>query len=404
MKKIIFAVIAALASIYASHAQTPEDNPFSRVQTQMEAMREAASRRDNAAALRHAEAMMVELTQLPDSLVRYNDDLWGDCYYDLACYQSLNGQTDAALLSLYNAYIKGWDNYAHMLVDHDLDPIRSDSRFAAIADKLHELDYNYVLKQSAPYAADSAAASLPKFTYVTGGDARLAELRRVLNLDSVCAGGDELSKIKRLTTFVHNYIHHNGSRPLNCERNALAMVEACGGGKGELNCRGMAILLNECLLSMGIPSRYITCYPKVMIDDCHVINSVWSSQLGRWIWMDPSFNAWVSDENGELLGQREVRQRIIEGKPLVLNEEANHYDGKTYKGWYLDHYMTKNLYCIEAISYNGFGSEDKAYVHERVAAGDNYIILTPSGFKPDGYGRHKSTCDDNVFWAAPDAK
>ena len=190
MKKNLIAVIAVLASIYTSNAQTPEDNPFSRVQTQMEAMREAASRKDNAAALRHAEAMMVELPQLPDSLVRYNDDLWGDCYYDLACYQSLNGQTDAALLSLYNAYVKGWDNYAHMLVDHDLDPIRSDSRFAAIADKLHELDYNYVLKQSAPYAADSAAASLPKFTYVTSGDARLAELRKVLNLDSVCAGGD----------------------------------------------------------------------------------------------------------------------------------------------------------------------------------------------------------------------
>ena len=57
MKKNLIAVIAVLASIYTSNAQTPEDNPFSRVQTQMEAMREAASRKDNAAALRLYESL-----------------------------------------------------------------------------------------------------------------------------------------------------------------------------------------------------------------------------------------------------------------------------------------------------------------------------------------------------------
>ncbi len=159
----------------------------------------------------------------------------------------------------------------------------------------------------------------------------------------------------------------------------------------------MAMLLNECLLSMGIPSRYITCYPKVMENDCHVINAVWSSQLNKWIWMDPSFNAWITDEAGNLLGLNEVRAKLISNEPMVLNPEANHYDSDTDKAWYLDYYMTKNLYALEANCFNGFGAED---VNIHPYAKRNYVILVPEDFKPD-YTRSKCVSNDVLFWQPP---
>lgn len=58
----------------------------------------------------------------------------------------------------------------------------------------------------------------------------------------------------------------------------------------------MAQMLNECYLAMGFKSRFITCMPKVMINDCHVINAVYSNTLNKWLWMDPTFNAYVTDE------------------------------------------------------------------------------------------------------------
>lgn len=58
----------------------------------------------------------------------------------------------------------------------------------------------------------------------------------------------------------------------------------------------MAQMLNECYLAMGFKSRFITCMPKVMINDCHVINAVYSNTLDKWLWMDPTFNAYVTDE------------------------------------------------------------------------------------------------------------
>ena len=97
---------------------------------------------------------------------------------------------------------------------------------------------------------------------------------------------------------------------------------------------------------MGIKSRYVTCMPKDPNDnDCHVINSVYSQQLNKWIWIDLSFNAYVKDEKGNFLGIAEIRERLINNKPLVLNEDANHNnETKQTKEEYLENYMAKNLY------------------------------------------------------------
>jgi len=68
----------------------------------------------------------------------------------------------------------------------------------------------------------------------------------------------------------------------------------------------------------------VTCKPKPLeFNDCHVINSVFSHQLNKWIWVDPEFDAYVMNEKGELLGLQEVRDRLINDKPLILNPEAN---------------------------------------------------------------------------------
>lgn len=52
-------------------------------------------------------------------------------------------------------------------------------------------------------------------------------------------------------------------------------------GRG-INCRMMAQLLNECYLAMGFRSRFVTCMPRVMVYDCHVINAVCAESLSKW--------------------------------------------------------------------------------------------------------------------------
>jgi hypothetical protein len=176
-------------------------------------------------------------------------------------------------------------------------------------------------------------------------------LRKAFNLDSIAGKGNEVSKILNLMHWIHNLVPHNGNMENPQVKNAMSMIAECKRENRGLNCRGLATVLNECYLSMGIRSRFVTCLPKDSLgidNDCHVINMVYSKQLKKWIWIDPTFDAYVMNEKGELLGLEEVRERLINDKPLLLNPEANwnHISSQT-KEYYLYTYMAKNLYMLE---------------------------------------------------------
>jgi Transglutaminase-like superfamily len=208
--------------------------------------------------------------------------------------------------------------------------------------------YLDILKKADKYDfADNRA--IPKFTYQDKDNPNLVALRKGFNLDSIAGTGNEASKIINLLHWIHNLIPHDGNHENPSVKNAMSMVTVCKKENRGLNCRGLATVLNECYLSLGIKSRFITCMPKDSVfQDCHVINMVWVNDLNKWIWIDPTNDAYVMDEKGELLSPEEVRERVINGKMLILNPDAN-WNRKisTTKEAYLYNYMAKNLYRIE---------------------------------------------------------
>lgn len=138
---------------------------------------------------------------------------------------------------------------------------------------------------------------IPKFEYQSMDNPNLVRIRKDLNLDSIAGNGNEVSKILNLLHWVHNIIRHDGSSNNPTLKNAIDLIKVCKTENRGVNCRMMATILNECYLSMGIKSRYITCMPKeTKFDDCHVINMVYSNDLKKWIWIDPTFDAYVMNE------------------------------------------------------------------------------------------------------------
>lgn len=200
---------------------------------------------------------------------------------------------------------------------------------------------------------------VPTFTYQSQDHPDLVKVRKELNLDSIAGKGTELSQIFNLMHWVHNLIKHDGNSYNPSLQNAIDLIKVCKAEKRGVNCRMLATILNECYLAMGIKSRHITCMPKELkFDDCHVINMVYSKDLNKWIWMDPTFDAYVMDENGNLLGVEEVRERLIKDKPLVLNADANwNRTNLQTKEEYLKKYMAKNLYRLQTPLASEYDSE-----------------------------------------------
>lgn len=252
---------------------------------------------------------------------------------------------------------------------------------------------------------------VPNFSYESMENPNLIKIRKELKLDSVTGTGNEISKILNLLHWVHNTIKHDGNSINPTSKNAIDLIKVCKNENRGVNCRMMATILNECYLSMGIKSRYITCMPKeTEYDDCHVINMVYSNDLKKWIWIDPTFDAYVMNEKGELLGLAEVRERLINGKTLILNPEAN-WNKKTSqtKAYYLETYMAKNLYRLQTPLISEYDTEtwkkgkEIAYVELLPLDG---IEQTPqkndhTDAKTEVKFTYYKTNNPNLFWAEP---
>lgn len=284
-------------------------------------------------------------------------------FYNLSCTYSLLNDKINAITYLKKSIEAGYADYDHIRQDSDLDNIRREESFLKLVRYLREAgDYLHLLKKAGKYNLQEKQ-DIPVFTYQNANNPNLVTLRKTFNLDSIAGSAGEVSKILNLLHWVHNLIPHDGVNLNPVVKNAMSMIRECKKDARGLNCRGLATVLNECYLSMGIKSRFVTCLPKdsLGIDpDCHVINMVYSTELKKWLWMDPQNNAYAMNEQGEILSIEEVRERLINDKPLILNPEAN-VNNKlpVIKNSYLYNYMAKNLYMLECSISSEYDTETK---------------------------------------------
>ncbi|WP_316831459.1 transglutaminase domain-containing protein [Pedobacter aquatilis] len=248
--------------------------------------------------------------------------------------------------------------YDFIILVNGKDTARTQVKYDAKAPDRRPIAYLDTLRKGAKYN-QLDKREIPAFSYQSMENENLVKIRKDLKLDSIAGKGNELSKVFNLLHWVHNLIRHDGSSNNPTLKNAIDLIKVCREENRGVNCRMLATVLNECYLSMGIVSRYITCMPKeTNFDDCHVINMVYSRDLKKWIWIDPTFDAYVMDEKGGLLGIEEVRERLIKGLPLVLNADANwNRDYLQSKEYYLQTYMAKNLYRLETPLISQYDSE-----------------------------------------------
>ena len=283
----------------------------------------------------------------------------------------------------------------------------ADSAFTQVAYAPTYLD---ILKGAYEYDTKDQS-NIPEFTYQDSSNANLMALRAGFNLDSIAGGGNEVSKILNLMHWIHDLIPHDGAHENPVVKNAMSMINECKTGGRGLNCRGLATVLNECYLSLGIRSRFITCMPKDSIfNDCHVINMVYSNDLMKWIWTDPTHDAYIMDETGMLLGLEEVRERLINGQMLILNPDANWNNmSSTVKEFYLFEYMAKNLYRFDCPLRSEYDYETKKkgkaieYVELIPLDGYNQTPKYMEYIDPNSGVMHRSYKTNNldIFWADP---
>ena len=412
MKKVRFWAVLAIGfmSVMSLKAQSQRmmefQNEFSRYQAQYRDLMYNGKHKEAMAPLASCIAMLdtttiFKVSPIPEAAIMEQKGL---LYYDQACCYALVGQKtkartyrQQALAALEQSVLLGYKDYNNMVNDNDLVSLRKDKKYQALLAQVNDRQPLSVLKKSASYAKDAARQDI-LFRYQPKESKNLRMVRDYFKLDSVVGQGDELSKIINLLHFAHDNIRHDGGNQAFAELDAIDLYNYYKTtGKG-VNCRQLAISLCEMYLSMGIPARYVTCMPADSLDyECHVINTVWSEQLQKWLYIDPTMDAWVTDENGTMLSIAEVRERLINDQPLVLCETANwNHESQQTKEYYLETYMAKNLYYFVCKKLNRFNPES---LYRNNDPADD-VRLIPVGFVNNNW-KCDTTTDPEVFWAKP---
>lgn len=321
-------------------------------------------------------------------------------YFLSACVLAEDGETSRALSALNEAIVKGYRNYDQIMGDKHLKRLHGIREFTSIAEKLRKrTDYLSILKASGEYSTSKSTVPTLQFTHPNNND--LSQLRTIYKLDSIAGNNNERDKFIAILNWVHSKISHNGNKEIPDKRDALSLLN----DNKELDCRGLATILNEAYLALGYPSRVTLCMPRDNTDgESHVVVSVYSKHYSRWIMMDPTSNAYICDENGQILGLKEIREKIINGEPMILNSDAN-WNGKVNRtiDEYLYTYMAKNLYWFETPVINTFGSE--IFIDGKQV---DYIRLYPTEYKeeegktiPYQHGKVFITTNEIDFWQTP---
>jgi hypothetical protein len=255
-----------------------------------------------------------------------------------------------------------------------------------------DYDYLAVLRSSPAY--DTAEKASVTFSYEDKNSPDLTQLRQTYALDEIAGPGPDLEKAKNILKWVHDTIPWDGSQPLPAQRDAISLIQAAKSSGQGLNCRGLAIVLSESLLSVGLKARFVELLPRDFSTEIHVVTMAYISELEQWIFLDPSYQAYFVNADGQYLDPAEIRASLINQQALIANQEIN-YNGGPVDVDYL-HYLSKNMYRFASPEYSAFGID--------TAPARKMVVLNPAG---NNSGRRnpfeKMTIVHNpdVFWAKP---
>jgi hypothetical protein len=250
----------------------------------------------------------------------------------------------------------------------------------------------------------------PEFTYqCADDDHHLADLRNNYHLDSIAGIGSEVERAIRLLDWFHRQVPHEDVAPAPV-LTADYIISYHREKKIGQGCYPLSIAMNEIFLAMGFKSRSVICFSNLypVSHGGHVIDAVYIDSLQKWIYMDPQENAYIKDEKGNLLSLAEVRERLINGRPLILNPTANYHGVPTKKEAYLYQFMTEHMYRMICAVHSEYNSQTRT-------AGKllQYVELLPAGSvdpSPDGWETEVRkewqvityhTNNDVLFWQKP---
>lgn len=189
------------------------------------------------------------------------------------------------------------------------------------------------------------------------------KLKNLYPISDIAGKGEDFSRAVHLLEWVSKHNYHKGDFNANIPYNSIELLNYsyCKDAEHGINCVALATVLSECLLSVGLKARRVSIMPCSPYDgDHHVVTEVFISELKKWVMLDPSNNAYLTNKQGEPLSLLELRDCFANQKTVLFSKEAKYNDDE----WTEEseksgmEYFAKNLFYFQTFEKSTFGSTD----------------------------------------------
>lgn len=204
-------------------------------------------------------------------------------------------------------------------------------------------------------------------------------------LAETAGNGSEYEQAIQLMKEYAPRLKHHSTFDNSVELTALSLLEySLDKPEFGINCRCKAQILNEMLLALGVYSRKLWIMPNSVYDkECHVVNEVWDSRLGKWVMVDISNNIYWVDREATPLSVLEIRQLTANQEfctPVYPDDDFSDLAQSRNNNYGLYLYYMKNLvYTIYGDTMTS-GEADGLYylLSEHIAVEDNMKLISES--------------------------
>lgn len=238
------------------------------------------------------------------------------------------------------------------------------------------------------------------FQYKTH-DIQLLKLLEQFDYPHQIIDGKEFRSMVQLMIWVFEHLIGDGMCIPPANLNAAYILKMTKTKQIKSNCFMYAVVLNEIFLSMGIKSRMVRCMPMDLVyNDCHCVTEAYCEEYDKWIVFDAANKAYYVDEHMKPLNLFEIRENILNRRPLVVPMMKRSLSSKLFQ------YLAKNLVRFESDRISQYNAEtqegERSIFHFQST---NFPIWDKTVEFPERNLtlHHLHTSNPDLFWAKPDA-
>lgn len=196
----------------------------------------------------------------------------------------------------------------------------------------------YFLKNSAQAGAYPAGPD-GGWRYVFARRPEHDQLQATYHLHDLAGQGGAFTRALRVMDWFCKHTWYNGMSVWSSwrfrlfgsrreESAALMRYVYDGPFSRSINCRHKAFILADLLRAVGLYA-----FPVAMLNysygsdetpvtsaPCHLTVQLWLPEESRWVMLDPSFNSYITDGNGRVLGLTDIQAKHCAGEDLCLGQ------------------------------------------------------------------------------------